>query len=276
MNTPPLLSTAITVSSSAEPSTVGQTVTFTAMVTAGSAQAVPSGTVVFSIDGVTEPPVTIDDVGGDGLATLSISTLTAGVHRISVTYGGNSADAGSATETPLLQTVNAAVTRGNPAPVDPPTVVSVKRYGIHMQPTVVVITFNEALEPASAQNLSNYQMIGPGGKAIGIRSATYDPATDSISLRPRKRIDLHETYHLTVDGSQAGGVTDAEGTLLDGRSDGAPGSDYSTALTWRNVVLTPAERENMHDQSNLPDKRGHPDKRGQERIAFPWPLNQAH
>ncbi len=68
--------------SSLNPSFLGQSVTFTATV----APATATGTVVFNIDGV--------DVGAPvalvaGKATFTTSTLTAGDHRVIATYGGD-------------------------------------------------------------------------------------------------------------------------------------------------------------------------------------------
>jgi hypothetical protein len=237
----PLQSTETTISSSSDPSTVGESVTFTALVTPRAAGGAPSGMVIFAIDGITEPPAPVQAANDGGQASFTITTLTAGKHSISATYEGNTTFAQSAVASPFIQTVNPAGAAGIPVSSVPPTVMSVKRFGIHMQPTVLVVTFSEALDPARAQDLSNYQIVSPAGKTIAIGSANYDAATDTVTLKPRKRINLHETYHLKVFGSGVGGVADARDTLLDGESNGSPGSDYTTKLTWRNVVFTPAE-----------------------------------
>jgi parallel beta-helix repeat protein len=237
----PLQSTETTISSSSDPSTVGESVTFTALVTPQAAGGAPAGMVVFAIDGITEPSVPVQAANDGGQASFTITTLTVGKHSISATYEGDTTFAQSAVASPFIQTVNPAGAAGIPVSSVPPTVMSVKRFGIHMQPTMLVVTFSEALDPAHAQDLSNYQIVNPAGKTIAIGSASYDAATDTVTLRPRKRINLHETYQLKVFGSEVGGVADARGTLLDGESNGSPGSDYTTKLTWRNVVFTPAE-----------------------------------
>ena len=149
---------------------------------------------------------------------------------------------------PLVQTVNATT-----SPVfDGPTVVALHAFGIHMQQTVLVLTFHDGLDPTSAQYLRNYKLVDPAGHPISIASAVYDAAANTVTLRPRTRIDLHNTYHLTVIGKFARGVTDARDAA--GRRDrGQPGSNYTTTLTWRNVVLTPAElKEYVHPTQAKP------------------------
>ena len=82
----------------------------------------------------------------------------------------------AALASPLTLTVN-AVPSPSPGPaIDGPTVASVNRYGIHMQPTVLVLNFNDGLDPTSAQDLRNYKIVGPAGRTIAIASATFDPA----------------------------------------------------------------------------------------------------
>ncbi len=77
--------TTTTLTASPNPSTVGQSVTFTATVASGS-NPVTAGTVQFS-DGATDlgAPVT---VSADGTATLTTSALTAGTHTINADYSG--------------------------------------------------------------------------------------------------------------------------------------------------------------------------------------------
>ncbi|MGA7313327.1 MAG: SBBP repeat-containing protein [Silvibacterium sp.] len=78
--------------SSETPVTVGSTVTFTATVTPNMGSTVPTGSVVFSLDGT--PEVTLS-LNASGQASYSNSTLAAGRHTITATYLGNSTTAGS-------------------------------------------------------------------------------------------------------------------------------------------------------------------------------------
>lgn len=100
-----------TLTSSLNPSTSGQTVTFTATVT-GEFEATPVGTVTFQEGAVTLGTGNLD---GDGKATFATSTLTVGTHTITATYAGDAAFDVS-TSSPLSQVVNAA-SGGNPPAV---------------------------------------------------------------------------------------------------------------------------------------------------------------
>jgi len=100
--------TATTVASSQNPSTFGQSVTFTATVTSGGGT--PTGTVQFAVDATNlGAPVTLD---GTGHATSpATAALAAGNHAVTVTYtptGGNFS--GSSGTLAGDQTVNAAGT----------------------------------------------------------------------------------------------------------------------------------------------------------------------
>src|SRR5439155_1116337 len=92
-----------TLSSSANPSVVGQTVTFTASVTGTVPGAgTPSGTVTFQ-DGAT--PLGTGTLDGAGRATLSSSALAAGTHAITAVYAGDTTFNGSTSGT-VSQVVN--------------------------------------------------------------------------------------------------------------------------------------------------------------------------
>ena len=88
--------------SSANPSTIGQLVTFTAAVTgSGGNTTVPTGTVSF-LDGTTA--LGSGPLNGAGQATFSTSSLGAGSHSMTVVYGGDANFAGS-TSTIVTQVV---------------------------------------------------------------------------------------------------------------------------------------------------------------------------
>jgi hypothetical protein len=110
-----------------------------------------------------------------------------------------------------------------------------------MQPTVLVLTFNDGLDPATAENIANYKIVGPGGRTVAIDSVTFDSALNTVTILPKTRVNIHHTYKLTVLGAGPGGVRDVEGRLLDGAKTGVPGSNYVGSLTWNSVMWTPAE-----------------------------------
>jgi hypothetical protein len=98
--------TSTTLTSSLNPSTLGQAVTLTATVTPSAGSGIPTGTVTF-MDGAD----TIGSVplNGAGQATLSIATLAGGAHTITAVYGGDS-NFKDSTSSALIHTVGKAET----------------------------------------------------------------------------------------------------------------------------------------------------------------------
>jgi hypothetical protein len=83
------VSTSTTVSSSADPSPAGQSVTFTAVVSnASGTAAMPTGTVQFVIDGTTAATVPLSG----GMASYSTSNLAVGSHSVLAVYSSDTAN----------------------------------------------------------------------------------------------------------------------------------------------------------------------------------------
>jgi hypothetical protein len=121
----------------------------------------------------------------------------------------------------------------------PPTVVSLQRFGFHDQPTSLVLTFTTALDATSAQNVNNYQIVnmgGPGrggnlvGQIIPVVTAIYDATALTVTLFPADRLDIHNDYQLTVNGTAPGGLTGVTGVPLAGQG-GVTGSNYVANIT---------------------------------------------
>ncbi|MEI7619454.1 MAG: Ig-like domain repeat protein [Actinomycetota bacterium] len=93
--------TAVTLTSSLNPSNSGDPVTFTADLSSS----LITGSVVFSIDGVAAPAVTLSN----GTATFSTSTLSVGSHNVVARYGGDTNFAPSTGS--LTQVVAGYITR---------------------------------------------------------------------------------------------------------------------------------------------------------------------
>ena len=98
--------------------------------------------------------------------------------------------------------------------------------------------------------MDNYQIVTMGGRGrngalVGhvtrVRAAVYDPASLTVTLYPSQRLDFHNTYRLTVDGGTPKGLMGATGVPLDSQGAGTPGRDDVLSLTWRNLVLPPAQ-----------------------------------
>jgi hypothetical protein len=98
-----ITSTTTTLKSSANPSVVGQKITFTAsVVRVLPSSGIPTGTVTFTIDNIVQPPVTLSSTGK---AALAVSTLSKGPHSITAQYLGDG-NYLSSSSTILSQSVN--------------------------------------------------------------------------------------------------------------------------------------------------------------------------
>jgi hypothetical protein len=93
--------------SSPNPSTPGQPVSFTA--TPACPGFTPTGIVTFTIDGAVGTPVKLIS----GAASLTLNSLAAGSHSVTAAYGGDG-NCGSATSTVLTQMVGTAVSVAQP------------------------------------------------------------------------------------------------------------------------------------------------------------------
>jgi titin len=230
----PMSSTSLT--STPNPSAAGQAVTVTATVSANTGAA-PGGTVTFTVDNVAQSPITLTPSANlTAVATFTTSALTVGSHTITATYSGLGTLPGGTSNT-VTQVVTAATAA--------PTVTTVQRFGFHMRPTSIVLTFSQPLNASSAQNLANYQLIlespdgsvtGPGARTITITSAVYDAAAHTVTLQPDELLPLKNTYRLTVIGAPPNGVASTSGAFLAG-SNGQPGTNFVTEVSRSNLVL---------------------------------------
>jgi predicted outer membrane repeat protein len=128
----------------------------------------------------------------------------------------------------------------------PLTVVSLQRYGIHDQPTALVLTFNLPLDASRAKHLANYRLVlaGPDHphgtrheRVLPLRSARYDPASQTVTLRPKRQLLLKRTYLLTVIGMPPEGLTTTVGAYLAGAGTSQPGSNYVATFTRKSLVI---------------------------------------
>ena len=66
---------------------------------------------------------------------------------------------------------------------------------------------------------------------IAIRSAQYDPASESVTLRLKKPLSLGQSYVLIVIGTSPGGLTTTVGAYLNGAGAGQPGTNFVADIT---------------------------------------------
>jgi hypothetical protein len=104
----PLFATNTVLTSSLNPSHVGQSVTFTATVSPYPAGFTPTGNVSFYVDDSLQQITSLDN---NGSATYTTASLSAGVHTVRAVYGGSVAYSGS--EDSLFQTVIGSSSSGS-------------------------------------------------------------------------------------------------------------------------------------------------------------------
>ena len=186
----------------------------------------PTGSVTFE-DGTTALGTSSLD---NGVATFSLASLAVGSHTITAVYSG---DANFATASGVTTvTVNAP-----PATSTGPRLTGVQRHGFHAMPTTVVLTFDQPLDPGSAEDVRNYVILDPSGHRIRINRAVLDPTRLTVTLHPAQRISIHHPYQLIVNGVGPGAVSNMSGQPLDSVDAGQPGSSDHVVLTWRQLVL---------------------------------------
>jgi hypothetical protein len=171
--------TATTLAASAAATTANQPLTLTATVSATFPKAgVPTGSVTF-LDGGTVLGAAPLDAGGH--ASLSALLPAAGSHHLIAAYNGDG------TFFPSKSAALAEVVASAPPTATGVQVVSGGRSG---KVQGLVVTFNEALDPASAQDLAHYALVIPArgnGKKhkpriVPILAAVYHPTTHAVTL----------------------------------------------------------------------------------------------
>ena len=187
------------------------------------------------------------DPAAPGMVVAALGDLAPGASAavtivVQPTAAGMVVDAAAATARqpnpdPRDSATFAVATAVPPAAVDGPVLTGLQRFGIHAQPTVLVLSFSGPLDPARAQDVNNYRITGPGSDPIAIDTATYDPATRTVTLLPRRRLDVHKRYRLTVVGTGPLGLANPAGLRLDGAGPGRPGTDAVATVDWSALVL---------------------------------------
>jgi hypothetical protein len=139
------------------------------------------------------------------------------------------------------QTVNFTVDTG-------PKVSKLQRFGFHNQPTLLVLTFDRALDPAGATDPNNYSVLAapPGGRlslrhgvVIPIASGAYDATNNTVTLVMARVLSFFQPYILIARGTGQNPIKDTLGFALDGKGNGTPGTDFVTVFNHR-IVAGPA------------------------------------
>jgi len=172
--------TAVTLTSSVNPSTVGQSVTFTATVAGTGGGVVPDGTVQF-MDGTNTlgTPVTLTTVGSNGVATYSTAALANGPHQITAVYSGDAANQlQGSTSSNLNQDVLA------PATILLASTLNPSNFGNSVTFTASVVSTATKAATGAVLFFDNGAQIGSGVLAGNPAAATFTTATLAVGTHP--------------------------------------------------------------------------------------------
>lgn len=168
--------TAVSLTSSANPSTVGQSVTFTATVSSPGGGVNPTGTVTF-FDGST--PLGTQSLNGSGVATYITSTLANGVHQVTAVYNGNSgSQVQGSTSNTVSQDVQATSTIAVVSSLNPST------YGVSVTFTATVTSAATLPATGTVNFLDNGVPIGTGTLGGNPGKATFTTSTLVVGTHP--------------------------------------------------------------------------------------------
>jgi hypothetical protein len=170
---------------------------------------------------------------GEGITVLSVtvSSSTAAVVRVQIAEGAalGARTLTMSTDGQNVSLPNAFTVQAVPSgDVVGPRVIGLERVGVHVQPTSLVLRFDEALAAVGATTAAHYRVaiVGPHGRRrlVPIRWVSLDAATNTVTIRMAQRLAFHAYHQIVVSAS---GLTDLAGNALDGDGDGTPGGDYT-------------------------------------------------
>jgi hypothetical protein len=158
-----------------------------------------------------------------------------GTYGIMVQVSDNSSPPLSASELVSVSVVDP----GPPPMITGAAVVAKKGFSI-------TLTFNEAVDPATATNANNYVLTEPAKKPRSKKkpappptrinlSVNYNQATDQVVLTGPKKVKTKPALTLTVIGTAPNGIAKTDGLQLAG-SGGQPGTNYVASVTSKSVA----------------------------------------
>ncbi len=163
--------------SSANPSAIGQSVTFTATVSvSGGGGVTPDGTVSF-MDGTTV--LTTQSINAGGVAVFTTSTLTAGAHQITAVYNGDLArQIEGSTSAVLNQDVQAPTTATLASSLNP------SNYGSSVTFTATIPPSGSAAPTGTVSFLDGAAQIGTGTLSGNPGVAAFTTSTLNVGTHP--------------------------------------------------------------------------------------------
>ncbi len=115
----------------------------------------------------------------------------------------------------------------------------------HKTSLVIVVQFDEPLDPAAAANLGAYALKtvaerkSQRSKPVVLGRSSYNPVTNTVTLVPLKKLVLSSRLQLVINASL---LTDARGRPLDGNDDGQAGGNFLATLSKGGVSVASAAR----------------------------------
>jgi hypothetical protein len=201
--------TTTALTSTPNPSSFGQTVTFTATVSSQFFKFQPTGTVSF-FDGTTN--IGNSNLNSSGVATLTTSTLSVGTHSMTATYNGD-ANFLPSTSPVLYQIVQGAIVSLSPTSLN----FGNQTVGITSSPQNVTL-----------QNTGNINLTITSIQITGTNSGDFGEKDNCpASLTPNNSCQISVTFTPTTTGTRNAAVS---------VTDNAPGSPQSVPLTGVGVV----------------------------------------
>lgn len=156
--------------------------------------------------------------------TTASQSIGSGTTSVPVTASLTNLRPGTIYYYEAVATSNGVTTLGPIASFTTARVTTVSRYGYHNQPTAYVLHYNQAVSPAWAQNVANYELIAMGGgrhrgaaqvargrDRIVITSAVYNAANHTVRLTTARPVYLYGTYELVVKGGSTTSIGGSSG-----------------------------------------------------------------
>ena len=228
---------------SLNPSTAGQTVTFTATVVANTpGSGIATGTITFDDGSMSIGTGLID---GTSTATFTTSSLTQGNHQISAVFAGDSNFFGSISPT-LTQTVNIVSLRVSTFTPTATgfTAIFNRPLGLGTVSSPVLNLYDNAsgtlgpvdvtlVRASNGASINGSLVVNSTGTQITFAETGQSGVLGSAAQSTLFGVLPNDTYTVTLR-SATNGFKDANGNLLDGNADGTPGGDYVTTFVVNN------------------------------------------
>jgi len=239
----PPTSTTTTVTSSGNPSIVGDSVTFTATIAPASGTVVPTGTVQFKVDGSPfDSPVVVTAAGGGTYngtaASIATSTLAVGAHAVTAEYTADgifasstgSLTGGQAVNSPTdIATTTAVISSANPSiygnPVTFTATVAPASGTVVPTGTVQFLVDGTALDSPVTVTPG----VSPNGTASSIATSTLTVGTHTVTAEYAAGSGFGSSIG-TLSGGQTVNPATTTTTLV--LSSGANPSTYGDSLSF--------------------------------------------